>query len=331
VPLNNDLYLGFDGGGTKTVCVLGDGKGRILAAAAGPSTNLKSRPAEQVEQTIKDLLAQVLPEDVPIKSVHVSTAGGDRPEDQSRWKNWLLDYGLNPAHIAVENDAVGALAAGTGSKTGTVLIAGTGSIAYSIRGDLAMPIRVGGWGYLFGDEGSGYEIGSKALQKIACFHDGREEEDKAFINHILAQLGLSSPAELITFIYENSYPRQVIALIAKFVLELAQRGNPTAKNLINDAANALTQLVFAIYRNDFKSAEYPLVVSGGLFESDFFKKQFETMMTIAGFEQTIIVAQYPPVIGSYICALLQDSKELTEEIEQNIRTTWEKKLRRENV
>jgi N-acetylglucosamine kinase-like BadF-type ATPase len=328
VPLNNDLYLGFDGGGTKTVCVLGDAQGRILASATGPSTNLKSRPPEQVKQTIIELLAQLPIEPNSIKSVHVSTAGGDRPEDQSRWKKWILDYGLNMAQIVVENDAVGALAAGTCSKNGTVVIAGTGSIAYFIRDDLAKPIRVGGWGYLFGDEGSGYDIGSKALRKILRFHDGRETPNEGFTEYILASLGLTNPEQLITFIYENSYPRQVISSIAKHVLEVAEQGNPTAQGLIEDAAEALTQLVFSIYRSDAKSMEYPLVVSGGLFASDFFKKQFEMAMEGRGFEQNIIVPEYPPVIGSYLCALLQDGKALTEEIKQNIHQSWRETLRR---
>ena len=133
MPLSRELFIGFDGGGTKTVCIVGDESGNIVSLASGASTNLKSRPEEEVREVIHHLLSQVLHRtDVNcVKGVYVSTAGGDRDEDRNRWKNWIFEYGIKPEHLVVNNDAVGALAAGTKSLNGMVLIAGTGSNDHS--------------------------------------------------------------------------------------------------------------------------------------------------------------------------------------------------------
>lgn len=327
MPLNRDLFIGFDGGGTKTQCIIGDSNGTIIASAEGASTNLKSRPQEKVREMIHSLLEKILllanAEPHQITGVFVSTAGGDRKEDQERWKQWILEYGLNPDQLEVANDAVGALTAGTKSKNGIVLIAGTGSIAYSVRETNVKPIRVGGWGYLLGDEGSGYDIGNQALRMIIRAYDGRDYEKEKLTQHILDQLGLVSPKQLITYIYENQYPRKLIASVAKHVISLAEQGEPNAKAIIQQAIEQLVELVLSILRIDKDSNS--LVISGGLFHSTYFKAVFENTMRIKGLNLPIISPKYPPVVGSYISALLQKGKTITDEVERNIDNSWRQK------
>lgn len=330
MPLNKDLFIGFDGGGTKTICIMGDSRGNIIASATGGSTNLKSRPQEKVKEVIHSLLFQVLQfantNVNQIKGVYVSTAGGDREEDRKRWKEWIREYGLKPDHLKIDNDAVGALASGTRTNNGIVLIAGTGSIAYFVTDGLEKPLRVGGWGYLFGDEGSGYDIGNQAIRMIIRSFDGRDHKKEAFTKYILEKLGLDRSDQLVTFIYEDPYPRQLIASVAKHVLFLAEQGEENAKEIVQNAINSLVELVFSIFQNDEESRAFPLVISGGLFHSTYFKEVFEHSMRIKGFNQQIILPQYPPVVGSYICALLQNGEIMTDEVEQNINNSWERAL-----
>lgn len=331
MPLNSDLFIGFDGGGTKTICMIGDSSGTIIASATGASTNIKSRHPEKVREVIHGLLAEVLQSENTnrdqIKGVFVSTAGGDREEDRKRWEKWILEYGLKPNQLIVANDAVGALTAGTRKKTGIVLIAGTGSIAYSVKDGDASPIRVGGWGYLLGDEGSGYDIGNEALRMILRSHDGRDNEKEALTGYILKQVGLQSPEQLITFIYEDPYPRKLIAAVAKHVISLAEQGETNAQQIIQHAIDRLVELVLSIVRNDKESNAFPLVVSGGLFDSIYFKEVFERSMSINGCNQSIILPIYPPIVGSYICALLQNGEIITDKVEQNINNSWERALK----
>jgi N-acetylglucosamine kinase-like BadF-type ATPase len=327
VLLNNELYIGFDGGGTKTVCVVGDSTGNILASAIGGSTNLKSRPPEKVKEVITDLIKQLKQSDDirlnQVKGVFVSTAGGDREEDRIRWKQWLFDSGLKPDHLIVDNDAIGSLAAGTRTTSGIVLISGTGSIAYAVRAGLVKPIRVGGWGYLFGDEGSGFDIGSQALTMIMRAHDGRDTEKPLFTEYILGQFGLTCAEQLITFIYEDPYPRQLIASIARHVITLAEQGEQNSKIIIQNAVNSLVELVNSIIKNDAASKTSPIVLSGGLFQSAYFKEIFVYTMKKNGINANLILPKYPPVVGAYICALLQTGEKITDEIEQNIDQSWE--------
>lgn len=222
----------------------------------------------------------------------------------------------------VNNDAVGALAGGTFTTNGMVLIAGTGSIAYSMREDMPRPMRVGGWGYLFGDEGSGFAIGSNALKVIACKHDRGEGERDLLTDHILKKLELTSPEQLITCIYEDHYPRKIIASLAKHVIYLAEQGEAAATKIIQQALASLVGLVITILRSDEKSKQLPLVISGGLFQSIYFKRQFEKNLRREGVTQQIIAPDFPPVVGSYICALLHVGLVITDEMKSDITDSW---------
>ncbi len=329
--LNNDFFIAFDGGGTKTICIIGDSKGTIIASATGTSTNIKSRPQDLVKEVIHELLGKVLlSENInvnQIKGVFVSTAGGDREEDRKRWKQWILEYGVNPKIINVENDAVGALTAGTKTNTGIVLIAGTGSICYLVKEGNSKPRRVGGWGYLLGDEGSGYDIGNQALKIILRSHDGRDGTKEALTEYILGQFGLDSPEQLITYIYENPYPRKLIASVAQYVITLAEQEEIHAREIIQQAIDKLVELVISIVREDIDSNTFPLVISGGLFYSIYFKEIFEQTMRINGLNQTVILPEYPPIVGSYIQALIQNGEIISDEVEQNINNSWERALK----
>lgn len=330
MPLNNELFIGFDGGGTKTICVIGDEFGNIIASAIGASTNLKSRSPEYVKEVIHELISKVIirakTTENKIKGIYVSTAGGDREEDRKRWQEWILEFGLNPEQLVIANDAVGALAAGTKSKMGIVVIAGTGSICYSVENDNVKPIRVGGWGYLLGDEGSGYDIGIKALKTIVRVHDGRDQKNDAFTGYIIGKLGLDHAEQLVTYIYENEYPRKLIASVAKHVMSLAEQGEPRAVEIIEQAIDSLVEMVCSMADRDVKNKELSLVISGGLFHSAYFKRAFENKVRLKGFDQEIILPTYPPVVGSYICALLQNGVAITDEVEQNINKSWGKIL-----
>ncbi|MFO1442358.1 hypothetical protein KDN24_03785 [Bacillus sp. Bva_UNVM-123] len=327
--LNSDLFIGFDGGGTKTICIIGDSQGRIIASAIGASTNLKSRPEEKVKEVIYQLLDELLQSDQiqmeRIKGVFVSTAGGDREEDRKRWQQWIVEYGIKPYKLSVANDAVAALAAGTKGQNGIVLIAGTGSIAYSVSDGLSKPIRVGGWGYLIGDEGSGYHIGNEALRMITRSYDGIEDKREAFTKDILEKMGLETAEQLITFIYEDPYPRKLIASIADHVITLAERDEPHAAGIIQSAIEQLVHLVIAIMNKDKESLDYPLVISGGLFQSDYFRMGFEQTLRLKGCSLPIILPKYPPVVGSYMSAIIQSGKTITANMEQNIDHFWRKK------
>lgn len=324
--LNKEIILAIDGGGTKTVLAAGDASGHILSMVHGPSTNLKSRPYELVKEDLFQMLDSLFHEAdfsvEEIAGVSVAAAGGDRPEDQAKWKEWFQLYGIKSKAVMVMNDCLAPIAAATKNREGLVLIAGTGSIAHYFKKD-GSSIRAGGWGYLLGDEGSGYDIGNHALRRVLKYHDGRSYEGDALCASVLEHFGLKHPMELITHIYEASYPRKIIAGLGRRVIELAMSGNREALDIMTLAIRELESLLSAIHEKDEESRNSPLVISGGLFQSDFFKQAFESTIRRAGVIQTIIHPDYPPVIGAYICALLERIGHIPIKIEKNITKSWQ--------
>ncbi|ARI77713.1 N-acetylglucosamine kinase [Halobacillus mangrovi] len=318
---SKSYYVGVDGGGSKTEALLCDHEGMIIQRMLTESTNLKSRSEQDVRSAIHKIFMQLtktLPID-SLKGIYVSTAGGDREEDRLRWKKWM--YEVLPdfkGRMDVRNDAYGALASGTYSLHGNVLIAGTGSIAYSVTQEEKNLKRVGGWGYLFGDEGSGYDIGRGALKLISAMHDGREKKDEAFIAKMLSDLDLTTIPEVITKIYENPYPRLKIASLARTVIILAEQQNPAALTLIYKSIDDLLGFVKIIEKkNEF------LVLCGGLFQSEFFRISFKKQMEQREIRQKLCNPDISPAAGACICALITAGISITEEVKGKAKSSYQ--------
>ena len=326
MPLNKEIILAIDGGGTKTDLAAGDINGNIGFLVSGPSTNLKSRPAVKVKEDLfrmlDSLFRNMAVSSSDIAGVSVAAAGGDRPEDQAKWEEWFHQYGIRPKTITVMNDCLAPLAAATKKREGLVLIAGTGSISYYFKKN-GETIRAGGWGYLLGDEGSGYDIGNKALRRVLKEHDGRRKAGGALSLPVLEHFGLENPMELITHIYEASYPREAIAGLGRVVIELASSGNKDALELMMEAIHELEMLLSAIHAKDEESKNSSLVISGGLFQSPFFKRAFESSIKGTRAVQTIVHSDYPPVIGAYICALVELFGDIPDKVEKSMDMSWQ--------
>ncbi|WP_226655097.1 N-acetylglucosamine kinase [Guptibacillus hwajinpoensis] len=317
MPLNKKVYIGIDGGGTKTVGLICNQEGVILSKSVAGSTNVKSRPEEDVRAAIHHVISELMlgVKEGELSGVFVSTAGGDREEDQLRWRKWLTE--VLPGYaggLEVRNDAYGAMASGTFSMEGTVLIAGTGSIAYAL--DRSDSRRAGGWGYLFGDEGSGYDIGQHGLRTVAMMHDGRANVDEAFCREVLSFLNLKSAPEMITAIYEDPYARMKIASVAEVVIALAEKQNQTALGLVQHAFLKLSELIDAI---EVRSGR--LVVCGGLMQSPFFRKGFFEELRESGVSN-VFFPTLSPAVGACICALIVNGQSITEERKANLLSSY---------
>jgi len=157
--------LGIDAGGTKTVCLLADEAGRIVAEGRGPGANFHTSGDLDLEKALRQVIDQAIGDrEIVPAAVCIGIAGVDREAEACRVRDLMRRIGCR-SPIVVVNDALIALAAGAGDAPGIVIIAGTGSIAYgrNARRDAA---RSGGWGHIIGDEGSGYWIGQQAVQRV---------------------------------------------------------------------------------------------------------------------------------------------------------------------
>src|SRR6266511_1090682 len=124
------FVLGIDAGGTKTVCLLADADGRILAEARGTGANLQAVGELEVEKVLHDVMERAIG-DRPILPavICLGIAGVDRPDDAAAIRSIMRRIGYK-ARVLIANDALIALVAGIAHDAGVVIIAGTGSIAY---------------------------------------------------------------------------------------------------------------------------------------------------------------------------------------------------------
>lgn len=255
--------VGIDAGGTKTVGLLADETGRVLAEARGPGANLQTQGELEVEKVFDDLL-ETLGTDYTISAVCLGIAGVDRPQDEQVIKGILRRLGHRQT-ARVVNDAAIALAAGAPQRTGIVVLAGTGSIAYGAD-RTGRTARAGGYGFLLADEGSGYWLGHQTLRAVVRSADGRGPATQ-LMPLLFEELDVGSVPELVPRVYERGLPKHRIAALAPLVQKAYDRGDAVAAELLAQGARELALIAVSVARQLTLGPDpYPLVLAGGVFK-----------------------------------------------------------------
>jgi len=261
------LVMGVDGGGTKTVACLAElragqplhilgrgrgGPGNLLVVGEKAFTHLK----EAIDRAFAD--ASLPPN--PVQRLCLALAGSDRESVRERLAQWVHQEKLANDLLMV-HDGEAALSVVPPAVAGIALISGTGSLAYG-RDACGKTIRVGGWGPVLGDEGSGYWLVVEALRALAASFDGRQTET-GLPSRLLRELSIKEPPELPSWFQLNS--RETIAGLAPTVLEAARAGDPQAMELCERAAADLETMIASVANQlGLEDGEFELVLSGGL-------------------------------------------------------------------
>jgi len=193
------VFVGVDGGGTHARAVVVDDNGRELARFTGPAGIVNPRDPRAAAGVVRDVaLAAMQAAGVqpPAAALCCGLAGAGRTEQSMAVHDGLVQSGV-AEKVMVVGDAEAAMADAFADGPGVLLIAGTGSIAWA-RNAAGDVVRVGGWGQLLGDEGSGYAIGLSALRAIARASDGRTGPT-ALSEIIVRACGVSTPSDLIAW------------------------------------------------------------------------------------------------------------------------------------
>lgn len=259
------FFAGIDGGGSKTEIVVVDATGAERARLRTSTCNQSVIGRDAAIATLQGGLreaARLAGTEPPFDHAWFGLAGFDRGEDHH-----LMAPALGGLAVAfrLTNDAELALAA-LPEGIGLVIIAGTGSIAVG-RDHTGASARAGGWGHVFGDEGSGYELGRRALQAAAMMADGRGPAT-SLLSSLLAHWQLSGAPQLITRVYGGTTSGHAskgeIAALADHVVAAAAEGDQVALALIDEAAHDLAVTGIAVAnRLDFADP-LPLALAGGL-------------------------------------------------------------------
>jgi N-acetylglucosamine kinase-like BadF-type ATPase len=245
-------YLGIDGGGTKTRCVLGD-EMTVLATAMTGGSNIvrlgETQAREALHTAVRQVCATANISPAQISAICIGAAGADRPEIAAKIRTILVEQISEIApetalpKIEVVGDMTIALEAAFGAGPGVIAIAGTGSIAYG-RDANGHTARAGGWGFAISDEGSGHWIGRRAISAILSAHDRGLET--ALTAMILQAWKLNTLDELVR--QANSTPPPDFPRLFPIVLRAEDEGDSIARDLLTDAGANLSALAAIVVR-----------------------------------------------------------------------------------
>jgi N-acetylglucosamine kinase len=297
--------LGIDVGGTKTVCLLGDDEGRIVSMAKGPGANLQSVGELQLEKVLHTVMEETVAQQPAVPAaICLGIAGVDRPEDATVVRGVMSRIGYK-ARILVVNDALIALQAGIGAAAGIVIVAGTGSIAYGCDTH-ARAARAGGWGYVLGDEGSGYWIGRLALRAIVREADGRGQPT-SLTPRVLAHFGVARPGELFQTVYRQDFKPAAVAALAAHVQRARDEGDAVATAILDRGAKELVAAAASVANQlELTGQEFSFVLAGGMFKAvPCLREEVARLLQAIAPRSRTILLDVEPALGAVRLALAE--------------------------
>lgn len=297
--MDKKIYFGIDGGGTKSSLVVTDEHlNELFKCVDGPS-NFLAIGLEKASANIINLIRKTsLNIDLKNRSISivVGVAGAGRLEDSERLEG-ALKIRFRELHLQIESllvtsDAEIALEGAFSGNSGALLIAGTGSILFG-KNQFGVIKRVGGYGRILGDEGSGYSIGNKALKSVAEYYDGRAP--KSVLVDLLAEnFEIKSLDDIINKVYKEDFD---IASLVPSVLSATENEDNTSILILEDEAEQLLILIEAL-RLKLNIDEMNLCFMGSLLTNKNYysiklKNKIEKLNNI-----NVVNLQYSPEIGA---------------------------------
>jgi len=231
-------YLGIDGGGSTTRAVLADARGNAIATARAGSLNYLAVGYVIARASLQEIMNQIA---LPVHAAFIGNAAlaGPAPESELRT---LCEGILEPAHLAMDSDLFIALEAMGASGPCAVAIAGTGSMAAGRAGENSPILHTGGWGWMLGDEGSGFHIAWEGIRAALLGHEGSGRVT-SLTGELCRHYGANEPEDLLNIFYDPpKEPRE----IAAFAWEVLHSGDLVAREIVSRCAESFAQTVKAL-------------------------------------------------------------------------------------
>jgi len=275
-----EYVLGVDGGATKTVVQIADLSGKVVSESEYYSSNFKSVGIKDAGENITKVILSTIkkighPEDFVFRCACFGMAGYDTLADGRVYHKMIFGSGikkyLDPKNTLIYNDTRIGLAAGSNSKNSIIIICGTGSNCLGVN-DKGKEVNVNGWDYILGDEGSGYEIGVKALKAVMRAYDGRGE--KTLLSEtIMEDLKIKTITKLVSWTYGSAFFKVRIAALAKTVCSTAEMGDEISIRILKEEAmEAINSISIVVQKLGLAKKEFDLVFVGNVFKCDKFFK-----------------------------------------------------------
>ncbi|WP_425956082.1 N-acetylglucosamine kinase [Xylanimonas sp. McL0601] len=302
------MFLGVDGGGTKTALCLVTRDGRVAASVQAPSCYYlgSSEGITLVERVLRDGITElcaragITVDEITYGFVALPSYG--EVESDVAALDTAPGSVLGHDRYACGNDMVAGWAGSLGAADGVNVVSGTGSMSYGERAGSG--VRVGGWGNLLGDEGSAHWIGLRGLQAFTQMSDGRLPRG-ALAEAMMTHIPLADDLDVIAVtMLRWQGDRRKIASLSRVVSDAAEQGDEQAQAILAEASVELVRLVETARRRlGFDDAEVVQVShSGGVFSSPRVKAEFTRLLMAEHPSYVFRTPLFTPVVGAALYA-----------------------------
>lgn len=314
--MTEDLYLGVDGGQSHTEAIVANGGGKILGRGRGGPSNHAEQPGgrERLRRAVVESVGGALKaaggpqlKEITFASAHCAMTGG------AEFKEEIISSILCARRLQIDHDAPAALAGALAGEPGIVVIAGTGAVAYgeNLRGERA---QAGGWGHLFGDEGSAYWIAKEGVRRAMMAADGLTGLTNLGAL-ALAHFQKSDLRALALSVYGEEISRDQLATFAEAVHRAALGGDPAAGAIISEAGEALAALAVAVIHKLYDKDDSARVACvGGVFRGELARRSFANALKEQTPRARVVAPRFDPAVGALLLAYRAAGIKLSDEL-----------------
>ncbi len=298
-----ELILAIDGGGSRTRCLAVDRTGKVVGeSVTGPSNHLlieHSVVKESLAQAIDQALRDAGVNRTQVRCLSAGLAGVDFDGKGAAEMEQLLQE-LGFENVLINGDMVIAHAGALGVEPGVIALAGTGSAILGV-GKYGDRVKIGGWGPIYGDEGSAYIIGQRALRAAASAYDGRGPAT-ALTDQLVKALGLTEFRQSVARVYLIGMEPREIAALSRIAYETAEAGDEVACSIFLRAGEELAEAVEAALRRLEMTEQYVAIsYQGSVIEScRLVLSRFVESLKRSVPRAKVVPPEFEPVIGSYL-------------------------------
>jgi N-acetylglucosamine kinase-like BadF-type ATPase len=306
--------IGIDGGQTSTTAVLADETGRLLGVGHGGPANHIHEPGgvERVRRSLTDAITSARTAaglaNAPIACAYLGMTGGSSEMEE------VCRPVVDAEKMVLGHDSLIALYSVTFGKPGVVVIGGTGSVGFG-RNEKGETARAGGWGYVFGDEGSAYWIAVEGLRMASRALD-RIDPPTDLLPFLCKHAGATDLHQIHRMVYSGQLSRPDIGRLAVAVWEAAESGDVAAMAILSQAGWNLGLLAVAVFRKlDFAADSVEVGTVGGVFKAgEWVMRSFRSEALAACPNASIVSPRVPAAVAAALLALEEIGRPIDDEL-----------------
>ncbi len=301
-----ELFVGINGDSICTEFVLFDKNGNVKRIERQEGTNPNDRGLEYSIGVLTRGLEQLLGNQVP-RSVFAGISGASQLDYRKAISSRLSEK--FHTNVTVDWDAANVLSMGTDPENSMAVICGTGSCVFVRKGDSQR--HYGGWGTLFDQAGSAYDVGRDAIRSTLAAEDGLQEE--SLLTRLVHDALNGSAFDNISTIYKKGSP--YIAGFAELVLQAAGSGDVNAEKILHSNAERLALLIRKAVNHNGTPAQ--IIATGSFIKNDVFRTMVEHQANVA-----MTLPELPQVYGACIEAMRAEGLQACEMFVQNFTDSY---------